>query len=36
MGMQETMLSDYEPISSGSVDDLTDDEFAQITPIGNE
>lgn len=36
VGMQETMLSNYELISSGSIDDLTDDEFAQITPIGNE
>ncbi len=34
-GMQETMLSDFTPVSSGSVDDLTDDEFAQVTPIGN-
>jgi len=35
-GVQETMLSGYRPIPSGSVDDLTDDDFAQIPPIGNE
>ncbi|MEA2010453.1 MAG: glucodextranase DOMON-like domain-containing protein, partial [Actinomycetota bacterium] len=35
-GLQESMLSDYVPISSGSVDDLSDNDFAQITPIGNE
>lgn len=35
-GMQELMLSDFVPISTGSVDDLSDDEFAQITPTGNQ
>ncbi len=35
-GLQESMLTDYVPISTGSVDDLSDDDFAQITPIGNE
>jgi len=34
-GVQETMLSDFTPVSTGSIDDLTDDDFAQITPIGN-
>jgi hypothetical protein len=34
-GMQELMLSDFVPVSTGSVDDLSDDEFAQITPTGN-
>jgi len=35
-GLQESMLSDYVPISTGSIDDLSDDEFAQVTPIGTE
>jgi hypothetical protein len=35
-GLQESMLTDYVPISTGSFDDLSDDDFAQITPIGNE
>jgi hypothetical protein len=35
-GLQESMLTDYVPISTGSVDDLSDDDFAQIAPIGNE
>ncbi|MEA2022851.1 MAG: glucodextranase DOMON-like domain-containing protein [Actinomycetota bacterium] len=34
-GAQESMLSDFVPVSTGSVDDLTDDSFAQITPTGN-
>jgi hypothetical protein len=32
-GLQELMLSGYDPITTGSVDDLTDDDFAQITPV---
>ncbi len=32
--MQELMLSDFLPISTGSVDGLSDDEFAQVTPTG--
>jgi hypothetical protein len=34
--MQELMLSDFVPVPTGSVDDLSDDEFAQITPTGNQ
>ncbi len=34
-GAQESMLSDFVSVSTGSVDDLTDDGFAQITPTGN-
>jgi hypothetical protein len=34
-GMQETMLSHIEMTPSGTVDDVTDDDFAQIMPIGN-
>lgn len=34
--MQELMLSDYIPISNGSVFDLLDSDFAQITPMGNK
>lgn len=30
------MLSDYIPILNGSVDGLSDIDFTQITPIGNE
>ena len=35
-GVQESMLTRYTPISSGTVDDLSDDTFAQITPVGIE
>ena len=35
-GVQEAVLSGYRPVPSGSVDDLTDDDFAQIPPLGNE
>jgi hypothetical protein len=35
-GVQESTLSDYIPVSTGAVDDLSDDDFAQITPVGNE
>ncbi len=34
-GAQESMLSDFVSVSTGSVDDLTDDDFAQITPTDN-
>ena len=34
-GLQEAMLSGYDPITAGSVDDLTDDDFAQVTPAGS-
>jgi len=34
-GLQEAMLSGYESISTGSVDDLSDDDFAQVTPVGS-
>ncbi len=30
------MLTGHTPISSGTVDDLSDDRFAQVTPVGNE
>jgi len=30
------MLSGFRPVPSGFLDDLTDDDFAQITPIGTE
>jgi alpha-amylase/alpha-mannosidase (GH57 family) len=33
LGLQEIMLSDYDPITTGSVDDLTDDDFAQVAPV---
>ncbi len=36
VGEQESMLTGYAPISNGSVDDLSDDDFAQIIPIGNK
>ncbi|MEA3510993.1 MAG: glucodextranase DOMON-like domain-containing protein [Actinomycetota bacterium] len=36
VGAQESMLTGYAPVSTGTVDDLSDDDFAQITPIGNE
>ena len=36
VGQQEAMLTDYTPLSSGSVDDLSDNDFAQIPPIGNQ
>jgi hypothetical protein len=32
-GLQEAMLSGYDPITTGSVDDLIDDNFAQVTPV---
>ncbi|MGB5567345.1 MAG: glucodextranase DOMON-like domain-containing protein [Acidimicrobiia bacterium] len=32
-GLQEAMLSDYDPITTGSVDDLSDSDFAQVTPV---
>ncbi len=32
-GDQEAMLSGYAPTSSGTVDALSDDDFAQITPL---
>lgn len=32
-GEQEAMLSDYPPVSAGTVDDLGDDDFAQIAPV---
>ena len=32
-GLQEAMLAGYDPITTGSVDDLGDDEFAQVTPV---
>ncbi len=35
-GMQESRLTGHTPISSGTVDDLSDDRFAQVTPVGNE
>jgi len=35
-GQQEAMLTDYTPLSSGSIDDLSDNDFAQIIPIGNQ
>ena len=34
-GIQEAMLSGYDPVTTGSVDDLTDDDFAQVTPTGS-
>jgi carbohydrate-binding DOMON domain-containing protein len=34
-GLQEVMLSDYDPATTGSVDDLSDNEFAQITPVAS-
>ena len=34
-GAQESMLSDFASVSTGSVDDLADDDFAQITLIAN-
>ena len=33
-GLQETMLSAYEAVTTGSVNDL-DDDFAQITPVAS-
>ena len=36
VGQQEAMLTDYTSLSSGSVDDLSDNDFAQIPPIGNQ
>jgi hypothetical protein len=30
---QEATLSDYTPVSTGTVDDLGDDDFAQIAPV---
>ncbi len=35
-GVQESMLTGYTSTSSGTVDDLSDDKFAQVTPVGNE
>ena len=35
-GVQESRLTGHTPISSGTVDDLSDDRFAQVTPVGNE
>jgi len=32
-GKQESMLSGFTPISTGTVDDLADDDFAQIDPL---
>ena len=32
-GLQEAMLSDYDPIATGSIDDLSDSDFAQVTPV---
>jgi len=32
-GLQEAMLSGYDPVTAGSVDDLIDDDFAQVTPV---
>ncbi|MEN8113893.1 MAG: glucodextranase DOMON-like domain-containing protein [Actinomycetota bacterium] len=34
-GDQEAMLSEYAPLSTGSVDDLADDDFAQVAPVVN-
>ena len=34
-GFQEAMLSGYDAVSTGSVDDLGDDDFAQITPVSS-
>ncbi|MEN8233376.1 MAG: glucodextranase DOMON-like domain-containing protein [Actinomycetota bacterium] len=34
-GGQEAMLLEYDPVSTGSVDDLSDDDFAQIAPLVN-
>jgi carbohydrate-binding DOMON domain-containing protein len=32
-GIQEQMLSPATPITSGSLDDLTADDFGQVTPL---
>ena len=32
-GEQESMLSSYDPVTSGTVDDLSDDDFAQVMPL---
>jgi carbohydrate-binding DOMON domain-containing protein len=34
-GLQEAMLSGYDPVTAGSIDDLDDDDFAQITPLAS-
>ena len=34
-GLQEAILSGYKPITTGSVDDFGDDDFAQVTPVGS-
>lgn len=36
VGTQKSTLTGYAPISTGSVDDLSDDDFAETPPIGNE
>ena len=35
-GVQESMLTGYTSISSGTVDQLSDDKLAQVTRVGNE
>ncbi len=35
-GVQESMLTGYTSISSGTVDQLSDDKLGQVTPVGNE
>jgi hypothetical protein len=32
-GVQEAMLSDFSPTDTGSTDDLTPDDFAQVSPL---
>ncbi len=32
-GLQEAMLAEYEAVTTGSVDDLGDDDFAQVAPL---
>ena len=33
--LQETMLSDYYPVATGSVDDLSNGELAQFTAVAS-
>ena len=34
-GLQEAMLPDYDPVTTGSVDDLSENEFAQFTAVAS-
>jgi hypothetical protein len=34
-GLQEAMLPDYDPVTTGSVDDLSENDFAQFTAVAS-